>query len=144
MEDKKMSNYTDKENKIIKQCNEGPFHTLITKLTNEEFDDLVLKLINDDDSYTLTSLVSIYWDYNRNKIVDYFIYKGDIELLLGFLDYCNDFSTQNNQLDQKYVVDKLLEKNDKKFIKDILESNSIYFLTNTEEKNRLLSFISVL
>ena len=137
-----MSNYTDKEKEIIKQCNEGPFHTLITKLSNDEFDDLVLKLINDDNSYTLTSLVSIYWDYNRNKIIDYFIDTGDIELLLGFLDYCNDFSTLNNQLDQKYVVDKLLEKNDKKFIKDILESNSIYFLTNTEEKKRLLDFIS--
>ncbi len=137
-----MGNYTDKEKKIIKQCNKGPFHTLITKLSNDEFDDLVLKLINNDDSYTLTSLVSIYWNYNRNKIIDYFIDKGDIELLLGFLDYCNDFSTPNNQLDQKYVVDKLLEKNDKKFIKDILESNSIYFLTNTEEKNRLLGFIS--
>lgn len=139
-----MENYTDKEKKIIKQCNEGPFHTLIIKLSNDEFDDLVLKLINDDDSYTLTSLVSIYMDYNRNKIIDYYIYKGDIELLLGFLDYCNDFSTHNNQLDQKYVVDKLLEKNDKKIIKDILESNSIYFLTNMEEKNRLLSFISTM
>ena len=139
-----MSNYTDKEKKIIKQCNEGPFHTLITKLSNDEFDALVLKLINDDDSYTLTSLVSIYWDYNRNKIIDYYINKGDIELLLGFLDYCNDFSTPNNQLDQKYVVDKLLEKNDKKFIKDILENNSIYFLTNTEEKNKLIDFVSTL
>ena len=137
-----MSNYTNKEKKIIKQCNEGTFHTLITKLSNDEFDDLVLKLVNDDNSYTLTSLVSIYWDYNRNKIIDYFIDKGDIELLLGFLDYCNDFSTLNNQLDQKYVVDKLLEKNDKNFIKDILESNSIYFLTNTKKKNRLLGFIS--
>ena len=138
-----MSNYTDKVKKIIKQCNEGPFHTLITKLSNDEFDDLVLKLVNDDNSYTLTSLVSIYWDYNRNKIIDYYIHKGDVELLLGFLDCCNDFSTPNNQLDQKYVVDKLLEKNDKKFIKDILESNSIYFLTNKEEKDRLLGFISI-
>jgi hypothetical protein len=87
----------------------------------------------------LTSLVSIYWDYNRNKIIDYFIDKGDIELLLGFLDYCNDFSTPKNQLDQKYIVDKLLEKNDKKFIKTILDSDFIYFLTDTEEKNRLLN-----
>ena len=137
-----MSKYTDKENLIIKQCNEGPFYTLITKLTNDEFDDLVAKLMNDDDSKTLISLVSIYCDYNRNKIIDYFINKGDVELLLGFLDYCNDFSTSRNPLNQKYVVDKLLEKNDKKFINDILESNSIYFLTNREEKNRLVSFLS--
>ena len=139
-----MENYTDKEKKIIKQCNEGPFHTLITKLTSDEFDELVIKLIKDDDSYTLTSLASIYWNYNRNKIVDYYIGKGNLELLLGFLDYCNDFSTPSNQLDQKYIVDKLIKKNDKKFIKDILVSNCIYFLTNTEEKNRLLSFISTL
>lgn len=137
-----MINYTDKEKKIIRQCNEGPFHTLITKLTIDEYDDLVAKLIKEDDAYTLTSLVSIYWDYSRNKIIDYFIDKGDIELLLGFLDYCNDFSTQNNQLDQKYVVDKLLEKKNKKFIKDLLESNSIYFLTDMKEKEKLINYIS--
>ena len=105
---------------------------------------MVIKLINDDDSYTLTSLVAIYLNYNRNRIIDYYICKGNIELLLGFLDYCNDFSAPNNQLDQKYVVDELIKKGDKKFIKDILESNSIYFLTNIEEKNRLISFISTL
>lgn len=138
-----MSNYTDKEKKIIKQCNEGPFHTLITKLTNDEFDALVIKLINDDDSYTLTSLVSIYWDYNRNRIIDYYICKSNVDLLLGFLNYCNDFNTPSNPLDQKYIVDKLLKKNDKKFINDILKSNSIYFLTNIEEKKKLLDFISI-
>ena len=136
-----MSNYTEKEKKIIKQCSEGPFHTLVTELTKEEFDTLVDKLVA-DNSTIFASLVAIYRNYNRNKIIDYYIDRGDVDLLLGFLDYCNDFSTLNNQLDQKYVVDKLLEKNDKKFIKDILESNSIYFLTNTEEKNRLLGFIS--
>ncbi len=138
-----MSNYNYKEKKIIKQCNEGPYHTLITKLTVDEFNNLVAKLIKDDAADTLITLIAIYWDYNRNKIIDYFIDKGDIELLLGFLDYCNDFSTQNNILDQKYVVDKLLKKNDKKFIKDILESGCIYFLTDIEEKERLLNFISL-
>ena len=137
-----MSYYTIKEKNIIRQCNEGPFHTLITKITMNEFDDLVTKLIKDDDSYTLTSLVAIYWDFNRNKIIDYFVDKGDIELLMGFLDYCNDFSTQNNQLNQKYVVNKLLSKNDKKFIKDLLDNNFTYFLTNIEEKQRLISYIS--
>lgn len=138
-----MSNYNYKEKKILKQCNEGPYHTLITKLTVDEFNNLVAKLIKDDAADTLITLIAIYWDYNRNKIIDYFIDKGDIELLLGFLDYCNDFSTQNNILDQKYVVDKLLKKNDKKFIKDILESGCIYFLTDIEEKERLLNFISL-
>ena len=137
-----MSNYTNKEKEIIKQCNEGPFHTLIIKITTEEFNDLVEKLINDDEASTLTSLVAIYWDYNRNKIIDYFVDKGDVELLLGFLDYCNDFSTQNNQPDQKYLVDKLLNKNDKGLIKDILNNNFNYFLTDANEKEKLIKYVS--
>ena len=137
-----MSNYTDKEKMIIKQCNEGPFHTLVTKISLNEFNDLVEKLINDDKSYVLTSLIAIYLDYNRNKIIDYFINKGDVELLLGFLDYCNDFSNPGNELDQKYVVDKLLNKNDKKLVKDILNSNFLYFLTSKKEKERLIKYIS--
>lgn len=137
-----MSNYTNKEKQIIRQCNEGPFHTLMIKITIEEFNDLVSKLINDDEAYTLTSLVAIYWDYNRNKIIDYFVDKGDAELLLGFLDYCNDFSTQSNKLNQKYVVDKLLNKKDKRLIKNILNNNSIYFLTDSNEKEKLIKYVS--
>lgn len=137
-----MSNYTNKEKTIIKQCKEGPFHTLVTKITLNEFNDLVQKLIEDDESDILICLVAIYWDYNRNKIIDYFIDKGDVELLLGLLDCCNDFSTPQNELDQKYVVDKLLSKNDKKFIKEFLDSNSTYFLRDKEQKERLINFIS--
>ena len=135
-----MSNYTEKEKNIIKQCNEGPFHTLINELTNEEFDSLVDKLIT-DNSTIFASLVAIYRDYNRNKIIDYYIDKGDADLLLGFLDYCNDFATEDNELDQKYVVDKLLQKNNKGFIKKILESNYLYFLTDKKEKERLITFV---
>ena len=137
-----MSNYTNKEKIIIKQCNEGPFHTLVTKITLNEFNDLVQKLIEDDEADILICLVAIYWDYNRNKIIDYFIDKGDVELLLGLLDYCNDFSTPQNELDQKYVVDKLLSKNDKKIIKEFLDSKSTYFLRDKEQIERLIKFIS--
>ena len=136
-----MSNYTDKEKAIVKQFNEWPFHTLVTDLTNVEFENLTTKLIKDDDSYTLTSLIAIYRDYNRDKIIDYFIDKGDSELLLAFLDYCYDFSTDSNELNQKSIIDKLIKKNDKEFIKDILESNNTYFLTDKNEKERLITFI---
>ncbi len=136
-----MSNYTDKEKAIVKQCNEGPFHTLVTDLTNVEFENLTTKLIKDDDSYTLTSLIAIYRDYNRDKIIDYFIDKGDSELLLAFLDYCYDFNIDSNELNQKRIIDKLIKKNDKEFIKNILESNNTYFLTDKNEKERLITFI---
>lgn len=135
-------NYTYKEESIIKQCKEGPFHTLITELTNKEFNNFVDKLIKNDDYDIFSSLVAIYTDYNRNKIIDYFIIKGDCSLLLSFLDYCNDFQSSNNELSQKYIVDKLIEKNDKEFIKNILDSNYIYFLTDKVEKDRLVNFVS--
>lgn len=137
-----MIEYNDKEKKIIKQCNEGPFYTIVTELTQDEFDELVNKLMKEDQAKTLTILVSIYWDYNRNKIIDYFINKKDVEELLSFLDYCNDFSTEKNQLDQKYIVDKMLETSDKKFIKEILESNNLYFLNDEKEKDRLIKYIA--
>lgn len=135
-----MNNYTEKENKIIRQCNEGPFHKLEIDLTKEEFDNLVDKLI-DDNSDIFPALVSIYCDYNRNKIIDYYIDKGNVDMLLGFLDYCNDFETLDNILDQKYIVDKLIQKDDKQLISDILKSNDIYFLTDINEKERLVNFI---
>jgi len=134
--------YTYKEESIIRQCKEGPFYTLITELTNKEFDNFVDKLIKSDDYDIFPSLVAIYTDYNRNKIIDYFIIKGDCSLLLSFLDYCNDFQSSNNELSQKYIVDKLIEKNDKEFIKNILDSNYIYFLTDKVEKDRLVNFVS--
>jgi hypothetical protein len=135
-----MSNYTEKEKRILEQCKNGPFYTVVTEITNAEFDDLVDKLIKDDDAHMLRLLVTIYWDYNRNKMIDYFIKKGDIDLLLGFLDCCYDFSTETNNLDQKYVVDKLIEKGDKKFVKDLIDSKWLFFLTDAKEKERLNDF----
>lgn len=135
-----MSKYTEKEKNIIKQCNDGPFHTLVVSISKEEFDNLVDKLI-EDNSDIFPALVAIYRDYNRNKIIDYYINKENVDMLLGFLDYCNDFDTEANLLDQKYVVDKLIQKNDKQFIHDILESNFIYFLTNITEKERLINLL---
>ena len=134
-------NYTEKEKDIIKQCNHGPFHTLVIELNNNEFDCLVDKLINDNDSYTLTSLIAIYRDYNRDKIIEYLINKKDVEILLSFLNYCYDFDTPINKFNQKSIVDKLIETNDKTFIKNILNSNNLYFLTDKEVK-QLRNYLS--
>ena len=41
-----MNNYTDKEKKIIKQCHEGPYYKVVTEITNNEFNDLVDKLLD--------------------------------------------------------------------------------------------------
>ena len=136
-----MSKYNIKEKKIIKQCKEGPYHTLITNITNDEFNNLVDKLIKDDESSILTSIIAIYIDYNRDKITNYFINKKDVNLLIGYLDYCNDFESPNNILNQRYIVDKLIDLNDKEYIKNIIDSNLLYYLTNIKEKERLNNYI---
>lgn len=127
---------------IIKQCKEGPFHTKIIDITIEDFNNLVTKLMNDNEPYFLINLIAIYCDYNRNKIIDYYLDKGNVDMLLGFLNYCYDFDTEDNPFDQKYIVDKLIQKNDKQLITEILNSRSLYFLTNKNEKERLTNFAS--
>ena len=136
-----MSKYNIKEKKIIKQCKEGPYHTLITNITNDEFNNLVDKLIKDDESSILICIIAIYIDYNRDKITNYFINKKDVNLLIGYLDYCNDFESPNNILNQRYIVDKLIDLNDKEYIKNIIDSNLLYYLTNIKEKERLNNYI---
>ena len=137
-----MNGFTNKENIILKQCQEGPYHTIVTDLTNIEFNNLVKKLINSDDANTLITLTSIYWDYNRDTIIDYFIKKRNVELLLNFLDYCNDFQTPENELNQTYIINKLIETNDIEFIKEILKNDKLYFLTDKKEKERLIQLIN--
>lgn len=137
-----MNGFTNKENIILKQCHEGPYHTIVTDLTNIEFNNLVKKLINNDDANTLITLTSIYWDYNRDTIIDYFIKKRNVELLLNFLDYCNDFQTPENELNQTYIINKLIETNDIEFIKEILKTDKLYFLTDKKEKERLIQLIN--
>lgn len=67
----------------------------------------------------------------------YKIYK-DASILTDFLDACNDFW---KELDQKYIVDNILALNDKKYVKDLLDTKSLYFLTNRNERKKLKSFI---
>lgn len=107
---------------------------MVEDLSNEEFNNLVDKLI-EDNSNIFSAFVAIYPHYSRNKIIDYYIDKENVDMLLGFLDYCNDFDTKGNPLNQKYVVDRLIQKNDKQFINDILESNFIYLQTYHKKRD---------
>lgn len=137
-----MNEYTDKEKRILKQLSDGPFYTVVTELSNKEFDNFVNKLINDDKRDALLFLVTTYWDYKRNKILDYFISKRDFENLINFLNCCDDFRTKNSELSETYIINKILETKDKDFVKKILESDSLYFLRDHNEKERLIKFVS--
>jgi len=56
------------------------------------------------------------------------------------LDKVKDDSLKE-ELDKQYIVDSILKLNDKKYVKDLLDTKWLYFLTNTNERKRLEDFI---
>lgn len=79
----------------------------------------------------------IYWIYQK-FLIDYFIKYKDAHVLADFLDACNDFW---KELDQQYIVDSILKLNNKKYVKDLLDTKWLYFLTNDGERKKLEDFI---
>ena len=111
---------------------------MITKLTENEHLQLVNKLINDNDLYCVIFLTCIYVNYNQKFLIDYFIKYQNVDLLVAFLDACNDFW---NDLDQKYIVDSILALKDKSYVRDLLNTKCLFFLTNENERKKLENFV---
>ncbi|MCI5703037.1 MAG: hypothetical protein MR265_03515 [Erysipelotrichaceae bacterium] len=130
--------YTKKEKLILNQYKNGPYHTMITNLTEKEHLQFVNKLIDDNDLYCVIFLTSIYTNYNQKFLIDYFIKCDDIDMLVNFLNTCNDFW---NALDQKYIVDSILKLKNKNYVKKLLNTKCLYFLTNEGERKKLEDFI---
>lgn len=135
---KMLNKYTEKEQLILNQYKNGPYYTMITKLTEKEHLQLVNKLINDNDLYCIIFLTCIYTNYNQKFLIDYFIKYQNVDLLVAFLDACNDFW---NSLDQKYIVDSILSLKDKNYVKDLLNTKCLFFLTNEKERKKLEDFV---
>lgn len=133
-----LDKYTKKEKLILNQYKNGPYHTMITNLTEKEHSQFVNKLIDDNDLYCVIFLTSIYTNYNQKFLVDYFIKSDDIDMLVKFLNTCNDFW---NALDQKYIVDSILKLKNKNYVKKLLNTKCLYFLTNEGERKKLEDFI---
>ena len=136
--DKMLNKYTEKEQLILNQYKNGPYYTMITKLTEKEHLQLVNKLINDNDLYCVIFLTCIYVNYNQKFLIDYFIKYQNVDLLVAFLDACNDFGSG---LDQKYIVDSILALKDKGYVKDLLNTKCLFFLTNEDERKKLEDFV---
>ena len=117
-----LDKYTKKEKLILNQYKNGPYHTMITNLTEKEHLQFVNKLIDDNDLYCVIFLTSIYTNYNQKFLIDYFIKCDDIDMLVNFLNTCNDFW---NALDQKYIVDSILKLKNK-ISQEIYEVYPIY------------------
>lgn len=133
-----LDKYTKKEKLILNQYKNGPYHTMITNLTEKEHLQFVNKLIDDNDLYCVIFLTSIYTNYNQKFLIDYFIKCDDIDMLVNFLNTCNDFW---NALDQKYIVDSILKLKNKNYVKKLLNTKCLYFLTNEGERKKLEDFI---
>ena len=133
-----LDKYTKKEKLILNQYKNGPYHTMITNLTEKEHLQFVNKLIDDNDLYCVIFLTSIYTNYNQKFLIDYFIKCDDIDMLVNFLNTCNDFW---NALDQKYIVDSILKLKNKNYVKKLLNTKCLYFFTNEGERKKLEDFI---
>ena len=133
-----LDKYTKKEKLILNQYKNGPYHTMITNLTEKEHLQFVNKLIDDNDLYCVIFLTSIYTNYNQKFLIDYFIKCDDIDMLVNFLNTCNYFW---NALDQKYIVDSILKLKNKNYVKKLLNTKCLYFLTNEGERKKLEDFI---
>lgn len=133
-----LDKYTKKEKLILNQYKNGPYHTMITNLTEKEHLQFVNKLIDDNDLYCVIFLTSIYTNYNQKFLIDYFIKCDDIDMLVNFLNTCNDFW---NALAQKYIVDSILKLKNKNYVKKLLNTKCLYFLTNEGERKKLEDFI---
>ena len=133
-----LNEYTNKELLILEQYKNGPYYTLVTYLTENEHLQFINKLIKSKNLYCIIFLACIYTEYNQKFLIDYFIKYKDASILADFLDACNDFW---KELDQKYIVNSILALNDKKYVKDLLETKWLFFLTNNIERKKLEDFI---
>lgn len=134
-----LNKYTRKEQLILEQYENGPYYTLINDLTEIEHFQFVNKLISDNNFYCIIFLSCIYIEYNQKFLINYFIKYKDVFLLVDFLNACNDFW---KRLDQHYIVDIILSINDKKYVKNLLDTRFLYFLTDNNERKRLEDFIT--
>ncbi len=124
---------------------------IIEKLKNEmildnppvinqiQFDLLVDKLIKNDEKELMWRLCGSYNGYNFNKVIEYFIKEKDsyyLEKLVCFT---------GGELDQKFMVEKMLETQDKLFIRNALEEcgKSMQYSMNDDLLEQLLDYIKI-
>lgn len=133
----KMNNLTEQEKNIIEGLRTSLVLDNPPDITQERFDLIIDELIKNDKRELMWRLCGTFNGYNYNKVIDYFIKVRDsyyIEELVSFT--CGD-------LDQEYLVNKMIETNDKIFIRDSLEEcgDSMQYSIDDEYLEKLLDFI---
>lgn len=103
------------------------------------FDLIVDKLIKKDDKETLWKLCATYQGFDYNKVIDYYVEQRNsyyIEELVCITD---------GELDQEYLVTKMIETKDKDFIKLTLETcgKSMQYSMDDRLLEQLLTYIKI-
>lgn len=113
---------------------EGP------KITQEQFDNMVDYIIEKEKSYNPKELIwrlcLCYEGLNFNKVVDIFVDSRD-SYYISELVSCVD-----GNLDQEYLVTKMIETNDYEFVSDAMTLCFEAMLNSLDERhvNRLKKF----
>lgn len=132
-----MDNLTEQEKNMIEGLKTLLIFDNPPNITQDRFNLIVDELIKNDERELMWRLCGTFEGYNYNKVIDYFIKVRDsyyIEELVCFT--CGE-------LDQEYLVNKMIETNDKVFIKESLEEcgNSMQYSMKDECLEKLLEFI---
>ena len=132
-----MDNLTEQEKNVIEGLKTLLVFDNPPNITQDRFNLIVDELIKNDERELMWRLCGTFEGYNYNKVIDYFIKVRDsyyIEELVCFT--CGE-------LDQEYLVNKMIETNDKVFIKNSLEEcgNSMQYSMKDDCLEKLLEFI---
>lgn len=109
-----MNSLNEIEKKLILDLKEKGLIDRPPLIEQERFDIIVENLINDDCRELMFRLCVSYPNYNYNKVIDYYIKKRDSWYIEEFV------SAIGGVLNQEYLVQKMIETNDKVFIRNSL------------------------
>lgn len=137
-----MDKLTKEEINIIKELEEKFTIDNPPEITQEGFDLIIDKLIEDDKKEVMWKLCATYsieheGKYNYDKIVDYYIKTKDSYYLEELISFASE------ELDHKYIVEKMLKTEDKTFIRNTLLEcgNTVEYCLEPIELEKLLDYI---
>lgn len=137
-----MVKLTKVEQNIIKELEEKFTIDNPPGITQERFDLIVDKLIEQNKKEVMWNLCATYsidyeGKYNYNKIVDYYIKTKDSYYLEELICFACE------ELDHKYIVEEMLKTEDKTFIRNsLLEcGNAIQYCLKPLELEKILDYL---
>lgn len=106
-------------------------------MSQEDFDKKVEQLISINDSKELWCFTVTTQGLNYNRVIEYYINAKDSFYLEELV------SAMSDELDQEYLVDKMIGTKDKNFIKEALLycNKSMQYSMNQKLLEKLLDYV---